>query len=313
MKPWHRYTGASCGPRQKKRLPNHQSEDNAWSWYSNMGEHAIRNCCNAHVLFNAPHRERNLKGSLGALCLIGRMFDRVKGQGWEFTGLGRAVDESCPAIRDMCMHRAVAIVGNEDRDAFINILHKNKTNQQAAMGQNFISTLCMSFEVSNREKPGAFSSNSAKDARRRGKTRPRRERGADGAQQLPASNASNYQLLPRPVGLVSQEGHVNAVEDERERLEGSENESEDELDAWREALTELVTTLSSPEPAHAPESSTADRLYDAMNIVLNSSAWRRVATNQANAGQFLQATAEVLLSAIDRHEMAAAGTNSAEI
>lgn len=85
---------------------------------------------------------------------------------------GQTVHDILPFVKDLACWRACLLVGIADRERFVEAV-----NAAGCRGPKAESQMLQSFEVGNGHLPSAFDSNSSKDARRRGKVRPRRARG----------------------------------------------------------------------------------------------------------------------------------------
>ena len=101
-------------------------------------------------------------------------------------GFLSAIRSTAPTLRDVAMWRACDLVGIRDREAYLIALN-NCSNGEIGRNPNFQSQMLMAFESSMGSLRGSFASNSSKDARRRGKARPRRQRGGGAAAKVDAA------------------------------------------------------------------------------------------------------------------------------
>ena len=136
--------------------------------------------CQAHDLVDAPRQRRDLRGALRAFSIICELAKAAKRDGWSNSGCASAIRSAAPTLRDVAAWRACDLVGIGDREAYLTALN-NCSNGEIERNPNFQSQMLMAFESSMGALPGAFVSNSSKDARRRGKARPRRQRGGGAA------------------------------------------------------------------------------------------------------------------------------------
>ena len=117
-----------------------------------------------------------LKGALRAFSIVCELAKAAKLEGWSQSECASAIRSTAPTLRDTAALRAIDLVGIGNRDAYLAVLNKG-SNGEIARNANFKSQMLMAFEKLVGGLQGAFSSNSSKDARRRGKARPRRQRG----------------------------------------------------------------------------------------------------------------------------------------
>jgi len=153
-----------------------------WADTSATLERASRDlCCQAHDLAVA-----DLRGALCAFSIICELAKAAKRDGWSTSGCASAIRSTAPTLRDVAMWRACDLVGIENREAYLTVLN-NCSDGEIERNPNFQSQMLMAFESSMGALPGAFPSNSSKDARRRGKARPRRQRGGGAAARVDAA------------------------------------------------------------------------------------------------------------------------------
>jgi len=148
-------------------------------------------CCQARDLVDAPRQRRDLRGALRAFRIICELAKAAKRDGWSNSGCASAIRSAAPTLRDVAAWRACDLVGIGDREAYLTALN-NCSNGEIERNPNFQSQMLMAFESSMGALPGAFVSNSSKDARRRGKARPRRQRGGDAVVGVDAAGIEGF-------------------------------------------------------------------------------------------------------------------------
>ena len=167
-------------------------------------------CCQARDLVDAPRQRRDLRGALRAFRIICELAKAAKRDGWSNSGCASAIRSAAPTLRDVAAWRACDLVGIGDREAYLTALN-NCSNGEIERNPNFQSQMLMAFESSMGALPGAFPSNSSKDARRRGKARPRRQRGGGAAAQV---DAAGIEGLVEDVLAGEDEEYDYGVDDE---------------------------------------------------------------------------------------------------
>ena len=148
-------------------------------------------CCQARDLVDAPRQRRDLRGALRAFRIICELAKAAKRDGWSNSGCASAIRSAAPTLRDVAAWRACDLVGIGDREAYLTALN-NCSNGEIERNPNFQSQMLMAFESSMGALPEAFVSNSSKDARRRGKARPRRQRGGDAVVGVDAAGIEGF-------------------------------------------------------------------------------------------------------------------------
>jgi len=163
-----------------------------WADTSATLERASRDlCCQARDLVEAPRQRRDLRGALRAFSITCELVKAAKRAGWSTSGCASAIRSTAPTLRDVAMWRACDLVGIRDREAYLIALN-NCSNGEIGRNPNFQSQMLMAFESSMGFLLGAFASNSSKDARRRGKARPRRQRGGDAVVGVDAAGIEGF-------------------------------------------------------------------------------------------------------------------------
>jgi hypothetical protein len=123
--------------------------------------------------------------SWGVLCRCVQAFvivsELASRDGWKHPPCpcAAAVRSARLTLRDVCAWRAVSIVGISDRSMYLHALNtcsEYAFEKKSMYACTLKSQVLMAFATNFGHLPDAFSSNSAKDARRRGMQRPRRRR-----------------------------------------------------------------------------------------------------------------------------------------
>lgn len=132
-------------------------------------------------LVDSTHR-RLLRGALQARDVAYNLALVAKRDGWALSGCACAMRSAVLSLRDIAARRAVQLVGIGERESYRTVLNIC-SNGQMDSDPNYNSQMLMAFEAGYSTILGAFASNSSKDARRRGKGRPRRHRGGAATQE----------------------------------------------------------------------------------------------------------------------------------
>ena len=168
--------------------------------------------CQARDLVDAPHKRRDLRGALRAFSIICELAKAAKRDGWANSGCASAIRSTAPTLRDVAAWRACDLVGISDREAYLTSLN-DCSNGEIERNPNFQSQMLMAFESSMGSLRGSFASNSSKDARRRGKSRPKRQRGGGAAAKVDAAGIDIEELVE---GVLAEEDEYDddGVDDE---------------------------------------------------------------------------------------------------
>ena len=151
------------------------SENLQWNDVTRRLDQALHAIGSDTPALSDADREFGLQGSLHAFSIVCELAEAAKLEGWSQSECAGAIRSTAPMLRDTAAWRAIDLVGIGHRDAYLAVLNKG-SNGEIERNANFKSQMLMVFEKMAGRQKGAFASNSSKDARRRGKARPRRQR-----------------------------------------------------------------------------------------------------------------------------------------
>ena len=165
----------TTNPKREIARAKMLSEKRQWNDVTRRLDQALHAIDSDTPALSVADRECGLQGSLHAFSIVCDLAKAAKLDGWSESECAGAIRSTAPMLRDTAAWRAIDLVGIGHRDAFLAVLNKG-SNGEIERNATFKSQMLMAFEKMAGSIKGAFASNSSKDARRRGKSRPRRQR-----------------------------------------------------------------------------------------------------------------------------------------